>query len=38
VTANSAKSRSGLVDLEDEDEDDLPWEGIESTAELTGRT
>lgn len=38
VTANSAKSRSDLVDLEDEDEDDLPWEGIESTAELTGRT
>ncbi|KAJ5891574.1 uncharacterized protein N7473_007802 [Penicillium subrubescens] len=38
VTANSAKSRSGPVDLEDEDEDDLPWEGIESTAELTGRT
>lgn len=38
VTANSAKSRSCLVDLEDEDEDDLPWEGIESTAELTGRT
>lgn len=38
VTANSAKSRSGPVDLEDEDEEDLPWEGIESTAELTGRT
>ena len=38
VTANSATFRSGPVDLEDDEEDDLPWEGIESTAELTGRT
>ncbi|KAJ5675462.1 hypothetical protein N7462_008359 [Penicillium macrosclerotiorum] len=34
VTATTAKSSN--VDLE-EDDDELPWEGIESTAELTGR-
>ncbi|KAJ5480710.1 hypothetical protein N7539_006604 [Penicillium diatomitis] len=37
VTANTSKSRTGGVNVEDEEEDDLPWEGIESTAELTGR-
>lgn len=38
MTANTSKSRTGPVNLDDEEEDDLPWEGIESTAELTGRT
>lgn len=32
VTGNTEKSAA-----EDEDEEELPWEGIESTAELTGR-
>lgn len=36
ITGTSKSSHP--IDLDDEDEDDLPWEGIESTAEITGRT
>lgn len=37
VTGTTDKSR-GPIDYDGEDDDDFPWEGIESTAELTGRT
>lgn len=38
VTGTTDKSRGPTHFDEEEDEDDFPWEGIESTAELTGRT
>jgi chromosome segregation ATPase len=38
TTDMSAKRTQPLQDSDDEDEDELPWEGIESTGEITGRT
>ncbi|KAJ5095967.1 hypothetical protein NUU61_005323 [Penicillium alfredii] len=39
VTGITDKSSRFAVPLDlDEDEDELPWEGIESTADMTGRT
>lgn len=38
TTDMSAKRTQPLQDSDEEDDDELPWEGIESTGEITGRT